>query len=197
MVTHLTTNPPVSCLYMAERTGSLIFMILWSYVKECMMRIFIKSLLRAPQCVVGRPWCGTNIGVARVKLAEDRTLTSACALVIERESDLNSFHVLTNISPDLAVVLMLWLPRCQGLLGDCTAQMHACLSRPVGIIHCVETQQAAWHSLRRGCKCFISTDISVATSKMAPTAQSFILPICAVSMTTAIPSTTSSPPTTL
>ena len=32
VVTHLTTNPPVSCLYMAERTGSLIFMILWSYV---------------------------------------------------------------------------------------------------------------------------------------------------------------------
>ena len=34
VVTHLTTNPPVSCLYMAERTGSLIFMILWSYVQE-------------------------------------------------------------------------------------------------------------------------------------------------------------------
>ena len=34
VVTHLTTNPPVSCLYMAERTGSLIFMILWSYVEE-------------------------------------------------------------------------------------------------------------------------------------------------------------------
>ena len=25
VVTHLTTNPPVSCLYMAERTGSLAF----------------------------------------------------------------------------------------------------------------------------------------------------------------------------
>ena len=34
VVTHLTTNPPVSCLYMAERTGSLIFMILWSYVQD-------------------------------------------------------------------------------------------------------------------------------------------------------------------
>jgi hypothetical protein len=33
MVTHLTTNPPVSCLNRAERTGSLVFMILWSYVK--------------------------------------------------------------------------------------------------------------------------------------------------------------------
>jgi hypothetical protein len=32
VVTHLTTNPPVSCLYMAERTGSLILKILWSYV---------------------------------------------------------------------------------------------------------------------------------------------------------------------
>jgi hypothetical protein len=34
VVTHLTTNPPVSCLYMAERTGSLIFRILWSYVTD-------------------------------------------------------------------------------------------------------------------------------------------------------------------
>jgi hypothetical protein len=34
VVTHLTTNPPVHCLYMAERTGSLIFSVLWSYVKE-------------------------------------------------------------------------------------------------------------------------------------------------------------------
>ncbi|KAF2790453.1 hypothetical protein K505DRAFT_79394 [Melanomma pulvis-pyrius CBS 109.77] len=32
MVTHLTTSPPVSCLCKAERTGSPIFMILWSYV---------------------------------------------------------------------------------------------------------------------------------------------------------------------
>ena len=36
VVTHLTTNPPVHCLYMAERTGSLIFSVLWSYVKELM-----------------------------------------------------------------------------------------------------------------------------------------------------------------
>jgi hypothetical protein len=34
VVTHLTTNPPVHCLYMAERTGSLIFSVLWSYVKD-------------------------------------------------------------------------------------------------------------------------------------------------------------------
>jgi hypothetical protein len=34
MVTHLTTNPPVSCLNRAERTGSLVLKILWSYVKE-------------------------------------------------------------------------------------------------------------------------------------------------------------------
>jgi hypothetical protein len=32
VVTHLTTNPPVQCLNMAERTGSLIFIVLWSYV---------------------------------------------------------------------------------------------------------------------------------------------------------------------
>jgi hypothetical protein len=34
MVTHLTTNPPVSCLSTAERTGSAGIRILWSYVKE-------------------------------------------------------------------------------------------------------------------------------------------------------------------
>ena len=33
VVTHLTTNPPVHCLYMAERTGSLVFSVLWSYVE--------------------------------------------------------------------------------------------------------------------------------------------------------------------
>ena len=33
VVTHLTTNPPVHCLYMDERKGSLIFSVLWSYVK--------------------------------------------------------------------------------------------------------------------------------------------------------------------
>jgi hypothetical protein len=32
VVTHLTTNPPVSCLNRAERTGSLVLKILWSYV---------------------------------------------------------------------------------------------------------------------------------------------------------------------
>jgi hypothetical protein len=35
VVTHLTTNPPVHCLSTAERTGSSIFSVLWSYVKEC------------------------------------------------------------------------------------------------------------------------------------------------------------------
>ena len=34
VVTHLTTNPPVSCLSTAERTGSAAFRILWPYVKE-------------------------------------------------------------------------------------------------------------------------------------------------------------------
>ena len=32
MVTHLTTSPPVLCLNRAERTGSLVFRVLWSYV---------------------------------------------------------------------------------------------------------------------------------------------------------------------
>ena len=33
VVTHLTTNPPVRCLNRAERTGSLVLNVLWSYVK--------------------------------------------------------------------------------------------------------------------------------------------------------------------
>jgi hypothetical protein len=44
MVTHLTTNPPVSCLNMAERTGSLALMILWSYVKDVLTIAY--SILR-------------------------------------------------------------------------------------------------------------------------------------------------------
>jgi hypothetical protein len=32
MVTHLTTNPPVSCLNIAEQTGCVVLKILWSYV---------------------------------------------------------------------------------------------------------------------------------------------------------------------
>jgi hypothetical protein len=32
VVTHLTTNPPVRCLNRAERTGSLVLNVLWSYV---------------------------------------------------------------------------------------------------------------------------------------------------------------------
>jgi hypothetical protein len=34
VVTHLTTNPPVSCLSTAERTGNADFKVLWSYVLE-------------------------------------------------------------------------------------------------------------------------------------------------------------------
>jgi hypothetical protein len=34
VVTHLTTNLPVRCLNRAERTGSLVFNVLWSYVEK-------------------------------------------------------------------------------------------------------------------------------------------------------------------
>jgi hypothetical protein len=34
VVTHLTTSPPVRCLNRAERTGSLVFNVLWSNVKD-------------------------------------------------------------------------------------------------------------------------------------------------------------------
>ena len=33
LVTHEATSQPVHCLYLAERTGSLIFSVLWSYVQ--------------------------------------------------------------------------------------------------------------------------------------------------------------------
>jgi hypothetical protein len=38
VVTHLTTNPPVHCLSTAERTGSSIFSVLWSYVTVFLTR---------------------------------------------------------------------------------------------------------------------------------------------------------------
>jgi hypothetical protein len=38
VVTHLTTNPPVRCLNRAERTGSLVFNVLWSYVEKLIER---------------------------------------------------------------------------------------------------------------------------------------------------------------
>jgi hypothetical protein len=41
VVTHLTTNPPVRCLNRAERTGSLVFNVLWSYVKDIVAMQFI------------------------------------------------------------------------------------------------------------------------------------------------------------
>jgi hypothetical protein len=34
VVTHPTTGLPVRCLNRAERTGSLVFNVLWSYVEE-------------------------------------------------------------------------------------------------------------------------------------------------------------------
>jgi hypothetical protein len=44
LVTHATTNPPVHCLYMAERTGSLVFSVLWSYVEGLVNSCFIYSV---------------------------------------------------------------------------------------------------------------------------------------------------------
>ena len=56
VVTHLTTNPPVRCLNRAERTGSLVFNVLWSYV--LIKRNFTYYIIPAPQNL------GTNIGVS-------------------------------------------------------------------------------------------------------------------------------------
>jgi hypothetical protein len=48
VVTHLTTNPPVRCLNRAERTGSLVFNVLWSYVPVCPQRRTIDSWMLIP-----------------------------------------------------------------------------------------------------------------------------------------------------
>ena len=45
MVTHLTTNPPVRCLNRAERTGSLVFNVLWSYVKAWLQSIIYNLIV--------------------------------------------------------------------------------------------------------------------------------------------------------
>jgi hypothetical protein len=54
VVTHLTTSPPVHCLYEAERTGSLIFSVLWSYVEELVDRAF-QILLTVFKTIYNRP----------------------------------------------------------------------------------------------------------------------------------------------
>jgi hypothetical protein len=47
VVTHLTTNPPVRCLNRAERTGSLVFNVLWSYVEDLeQYTIYILNITR-------------------------------------------------------------------------------------------------------------------------------------------------------
>jgi hypothetical protein len=48
VVTHLTTNPPVRCLNRAERTGSLVFNVLWSYVKETSVNCHYSVRFRLP-----------------------------------------------------------------------------------------------------------------------------------------------------
>jgi hypothetical protein len=52
VVTHLTTNPPVRCLNRAERTGSLVFNVLWSYVED--MSLVEKYNLIAHKIIVSR-----------------------------------------------------------------------------------------------------------------------------------------------
>jgi hypothetical protein len=41
VVTHLSTNPPLPCLFTREQTGSEVFMEKWSYVKELVVDTFI------------------------------------------------------------------------------------------------------------------------------------------------------------
>ncbi|KAF2710392.1 hypothetical protein K504DRAFT_260628 [Pleomassaria siparia CBS 279.74] len=49
MVTHLTTNPPVQCLNIAEQTGCVRFIVLWSYVEEWIeSRVHMRSYKTGP-----------------------------------------------------------------------------------------------------------------------------------------------------
>jgi hypothetical protein len=59
MVTHLTTNPPVGCLNRAERTGSLVFNVLWSYVKDCENLLIILNF--SLSICISTPLCLTII----------------------------------------------------------------------------------------------------------------------------------------
>ena len=54
VVTHLTTNPPVRCLNRAERTGSLVFNVLWSYVKDVRQKAEYIGNIKAYKCECGR-----------------------------------------------------------------------------------------------------------------------------------------------
>ena|SRR5690242_8002572 len=48
VVTHLTTNPPVRCLNRAERTGSLVFNVLWSYVESKLLFVIYIPVTSLP-----------------------------------------------------------------------------------------------------------------------------------------------------
>jgi hypothetical protein len=56
VVTHLTTNPPVRCLNRAERTGSLVFNVLWSYVEEHCNHV-VNNFITADSILEGRTPC--------------------------------------------------------------------------------------------------------------------------------------------
>jgi hypothetical protein len=45
VVTHPTTNLPIWSLYMGERTGSLVFTSLWSYVTDAVLEMYMEELI--------------------------------------------------------------------------------------------------------------------------------------------------------
>lgn len=61
VVTHLTTSQPVRCLSKAERTGSPVLIVLWSYVEELdVVASYIFQNLRVPVGHQGPKWCRLN-----------------------------------------------------------------------------------------------------------------------------------------
>ena len=85
VVTHLTTNPPISCLTRAERTGSRDLKILWSYVANVAFRRLTYSVVhvsRSPTAVQPQhPWPNKPV------------YTSAEHVLGDHSSRISGFHL--------------------------------------------------------------------------------------------------------
>jgi hypothetical protein len=101
VVTHLTTSPPVRCLNRAERTGSLVFNVLWSYVKESADEsVYIETeLLQFPGNQVW--WCWTPVNYARHRKSHVVPQTSQASNFIPNFLlSLGSEHVTWLLKPN-------------------------------------------------------------------------------------------------
>jgi hypothetical protein len=93
VVTHLTTNPPVRCLNRAERTGSLVFNVLWSYVEEVIgigVYVSVVSLIR---------WCHIGSSLTYDACDDWAVVTQSCDTNMNsREFNIaDCYRVLTRV----------------------------------------------------------------------------------------------------